>query len=203
MASTSLIFNLVQNYQVNICLLDKILSKLLLEWPNFLKEEFKSVVKKYSNFFTPEPDYIFQRYLKVVDDNKCLFNIINIANTCINFGHQSLYFKMSTLIIIPKLNKVSYNSSKMFCPIILLNTLEKLIKNIIREKLQYQFIASNFIHSNQLNRLKQHLITNVDRIFTYLIYLDQIKGLQTSILAFDIAQFFSLLNLIDRKIQYI
>ena len=79
---------------------------------------------------------------------------------------------MSTLIIIPKLNKVSYNFSKIFCPIILLNTLEKLIKNIIGEKLQYQFIASNFIHPNQLNRLKQHLITNVNIIFTYLIYLD-------------------------------
>jgi len=56
----------------------------------------------------------------------------------------------------------------MFYPIILLNTLGKLIENVIGEK--YHSIAFN------------------------LICLEWIKGLQTSILAFDIIQFFPSLN---------
>ena len=88
-----------------------------------------------------------------------------------------------------------YDFPKMFCPIVLLNTLEKkLIENDIGERLQYQFIASNFIHSNQLDRLKQHSTTNIGIVLTHFICLGWIKGLQTSILVFNIVQFFLSLN---------
>ena len=74
-------FKSAQNHQVNICLLDEVSLKHLSEWPNFLKEEFRSAVKKYNNLSTLEPNYVSWRYFKVVvDDNKCLFNITNIAN---------------------------------------------------------------------------------------------------------------------------
>ena len=104
-------FNSVQNHQVNICLLDEVSLKPLLEWPNFLKEEFRSAVKECNNLSTLKPNCVSWRYFKVVvDDNKCLFDITNIANTCINLGHWPSHFKISTLIIIPKPKKVSYNS---------------------------------------------------------------------------------------------
>jgi len=81
-------FNSAQNCQVNTQLLDKIPSNSPLEWPSFLKEEFKSVISKYSNLFTPRPDCISWRYLKVIiDGDKCLSNIVNIVNACINLGH--------------------------------------------------------------------------------------------------------------------
>ena len=157
----------------------------------------------------------------------CLSNIVNIANACINLSDQLSHFKISTLIIIPKSNKVLYNSLKIFCSIILLNTLRKLIEKVIRERLQYHSIASNFVHSNQLDELKQYSTIDTDIVLTHLIHSEQVKGFQTSTLAFDIIQFFSLLNhqllslimdkagfdfrislffsnhLIDRKTQYI
>ena len=43
----------------------------------------------------------------------------------------------------------------MFQPIVLLNMLEKLIKKVIRERLQFQVILNNFFYPNQLSRLKQ------------------------------------------------
>jgi len=146
---------------------------------------------------TPELDCISWKHLKVVvDDNKYLFNIVNITNTYIDLGHWLSYFKMSTLIIISKPNKVSYNSLKIFFSIVLLNTLGKLIKKVIGERLQYQPIASNFIYPNQLSELKQHSTTNADIVITHLICLGWVKGLKTSILAFDITQFslFSIIN---------
>ena len=152
-------------------------------------------LKKYNNSFTPDPNQIFWRYLKVVLNNdQYLSNIINIANTCIDLGHWYLYFKIFALIIIPKPNKVSYDSSKMFWLIFLFNILGKLIKKAIGRRLQYQSIASNFIHSNQLGRLKQQSITDAGIILTHLIYLSWIKEFQTSSLAFNIAQFLPSLN---------
>jgi len=62
---------------------------------------------------------------------------------------------MSTSIIIPKPNKVSYDFPKMFCP-------------------------------NQLGGLEQCSTTNAGIVLTYLICLYWVKGLQTSILAFNI-----------------
>ena len=47
----------------------------------------------------------------------------------------------------------------MFRPIILLNTLEKLIEKVIGECLQFYIISNNFICSNQLEGLKQCFTT--------------------------------------------
>ena len=91
----------------------------------------------------------------IIKDNKCLENIINITNTCIGLGHWPTHFKLSSSITIPKSNKTAYDSSKFFHFIILLNTLGKLIEKVIGECLQFHSIANNFIHPNQLERLKQ------------------------------------------------
>ena len=79
-------------------------------------------------------------------------------------------------------------------PIILLNTLEKLIEKVICERLQFQLISINFIYHNQLEGLKQCLTTNTSIFLMYLIYLGWVKGPQMSTLAFYITQFFPLLN---------
>ena len=75
------------------------------------------------------------------------------------------------LIIIPKPNKVSYNSLKMFQPIVLLNILEKLIEKVISKRMQVQAISLTFIYSNQVEGLKQRSL--VDTGF-YLIHLIQV-----------------------------
>jgi len=60
----------------------------------------------------------------------------------------------SVLIVIPKPNKLSYNSSKFFHPIVLLNMLSKLIKKVIGERLQFHTISNNFTHPHQFGGLK-------------------------------------------------
>ena len=49
-------------------------------------------------------------------------------------------------MIIPKPNKMVYNHPKSFHPIALLNTLGKLIKKVIAEKLQFLVVRNDFIH---------------------------------------------------------
>jgi len=82
----------------------------------------------------------------IIKNEECLSRIINIADACINLGHWPKYFKVSTTVIIPKPNKSSYDTPKAFRPIVLLNTLGKLIEKVIADRLQHLVAANDFIH---------------------------------------------------------
>ena len=132
---------------------------------------------------------------------------MNIVNACINLEHQLSHFKELLSIIISKPNKTVYDSFKFFQLIVLLNMIGKLIEKAISEHLQYHLITNNFIYPNQLGSLKQQYTADVGLFLTHLIYSGQVKKLQTSILAFDIVQFFLSLNhylipLIFKKVEY-
>ena len=124
----------------------------------------------------------------------CLSSIINIANVHINLGHWPLHFKTLTSIIIPKLNKSLYDSPKSFCLIVLLNMLGKLIEKVIRERIQFHTISNNFVHPHQFGGLKQWSTADVGMFLTHIIQSGWVKNFQTSMLAFNIAQFFPSLN---------
>ena len=51
-----LLFNMAQNHQVNIDVLDEIPSVAATPWVSFLKEEFINSIAKCNNLFTPGPD---------------------------------------------------------------------------------------------------------------------------------------------------
>jgi len=105
-----------------------------------------------------------------------------------------LHFKRSTTVIIPKPNKKSYDSPKSFRPIVLLSTVGKLIEKVIRERLQFATAANDFIYPSQLGGLKFKSIINVSIALMHIIRIGWVKNLSISTLAFDIAQFFPLLN---------
>ena len=98
------------------------------------------------------------------------------------------------MVVIPKPNKSSYDSPKSFRPIVLLNTVGKLIKKVIGDRLQFHSVLNNFIHQSQLGRLKFKSMTDTDIALSYIIHLGWVKNLSTNTLVFDIAQFFPSLN---------
>ena len=160
-----------------------------------MKEELLSAIEKYRNTLTLELDKLFWKHFKRIVKNDAYINkFIDIVNVCINISHQPLHFRVSTTIIIPKPNKKFYNSPKVFWPIILPNTISKLLEKVISERLQFTSISNNFIHSYQLGGLKQQSTIDTDVVLTYFIYTEWVKNLTTSILDFDIAQFLPLLN---------
>lgn len=123
----------------------------------------------------------------MLKDKGCLQNIIRIASTCLDLDYWPSHFKILTTIIISKSNKASYNMPKLFQPIMLLNTLGKLIEKFIGDRLQFQMISNNSIHQSQLRGLKYKSMSNVGIILTHFIHMRWVKNLSTSILAFDIA----------------
>jgi len=189
------IFNTVLHHQVDVDILDEITDKPILSWPTLLKEEFRLALANYNNSSAPGPDKLLWSHLKTIfKDDNCLNVIISIANACIKVGYWPLHFKRSTMVVIPKPNKKSYDSPKTFRPIILLNTVGKLIEKVIGEHLQFNMASNNFIYPSQLSGLKFKFTIDVGVALTHIILTGWVKNLSMSTLAFDIAQFFPSLN---------
>ena len=127
-------FNTALHHQVNVEILNEIDQKPSQNWGSFSSFEFLSAISRCADSSLPGPDRLTWCHWKnIIKNDTCLLNIINIANACINLGHWPNHFKISTTIIIPKPNKPSYDNPKAFQPIVLLNTLGKLIKKVIAE----------------------------------------------------------------------
>ena len=161
---------MASNYQVDVDILDEITDKPTIPWLVFSKEEFRFAILSCNNSSTLGLDKLSWSHLKIIlEDDECLNIIIHIANTCINLEYWPLHFKKSTTVIIPKPNKKSYDSSKSFRPIVLLNTMGKLIKKVIRERLQFNMASNDFIHLSQLGGLKFKSMIDAGVALTYII----------------------------------
>ena len=166
-------FNHAINRQVNVNILSKIENKSTSSWEPFSKLEFKNTISKYNNSSALGLDKVTWPHLKhILKHEKCLLNIINIANTCINLGHWPNYFKYSLIMIISKLNKLKYDHPKAFHPIVLLNILGKLIEKVIAERLQFIVANNNFIHPSQLGGLKFKSTSDTGVALTHIVCLD-------------------------------
>ena len=199
-------FNTAINRQVDLSILNKIECKPSQQWNPFSKMEFKSAISKCSDSLAPGPDKLSWCHLKfIVKDDDCLTNIIKITDLCINLEYWPNYFKVSSTIVIPKLNKSLYDQLKAFWLIVLLNTLGKLIEKVIADRLQFMVMCNDFIHPSQLGGLKFKSTLDAGSALTHIIRSGWTKEKSTSTLAFDISQFFpslnhSLLTLIFEKV---
>jgi hypothetical protein len=134
-------------------------------------------------------------YLKYWCGSKGVASLfICIANACICVGHWPTHFKESLSVIIPKPGKASYSTPKSFRPIVLLNTLGKLVEKMLARRLQFDGVAHNAFEPNQFGGVAQHSTEDAGIYLMHLVRAGWAKGLQTSIVAFDITQFFPSLN---------
>jgi len=103
-------------------------------------------------------------------------------------------FKTSKTVIIPKLGKPAYNIPKVFRPILLLNTLRKLFEKIIANRLQWEAAHFELLHPCQFGGVHQNSTEDRGSYLTHLVRAGWDRGYKTSIVAFDLAQYFPLLN---------
>ena len=150
-------FNIAHHYFINERVLDEISAFSTAQWNGFSEEEFIITITKCNNSSAPGPDKLSWSHLKhILKDKMYLHNVIKIVNSCFNLGFWPSHFKISTTIVILKSNKILYDSPKVFRPIVLLNTLGKLIEKVIGERLQFHsmwyqiisFIKANLVISN-------------------------------------------------------
>jgi len=73
------------------------------------------------------------------------------------------------MIIIPKPNKTMYDQLKAFQPIVLFNTLGKLIEKVIAERLQFMVTSNDFVHPSQLGGLKFKSSIDAGIVLTHIV----------------------------------
>ena len=188
-------YNSAESRATNMRFLDGINQCNHIDWPPFSGQEFKDAIAKCSNALSPGPDHVTWRHLKLLTlDKMCLSKVVDITNTCITVGYWPDQFKESMSVIIPKPNKASYNIPKAFRPIVLLNTMGKLIEKVISNRLQFHLSANGFLDPNQLGGIRQRSTIDAGIYLMHLICTGWMKKCHTSVIAFNIAQFFPSLN---------
>jgi hypothetical protein len=77
---------------------------------------------------------------------------------------------------------------------VLLNTLGKLIEKMLARRLQFDGVAHDVFHPNHFGGVAQRSTEDAGVYLTHLIRAGWAKGLTTSVVTFDIAQFFPSIN---------
>ncbi|CAA7270660.1 unnamed protein product [Cyclocybe aegerita] len=188
-------YNSASGREYDASVLDELPDQLVREWADFSEHELLSALRGCSNSSAPGPDHITWVHLKeLLKDKHVLALFIVLANACLRVGHWPCIFKESLLVIVPKPNKPSYAVLKAFRPIVLLITFSKLIEKMIANRIQFDAVKHDIFHPNQLGGIRQRSTEDAGLILTHLMRAGWVKGLQTSALAFDIAQFFPSIN---------
>ncbi|PPQ93518.1 hypothetical protein CVT25_005377, partial [Psilocybe cyanescens] len=94
--------------------------------------------------------------------------LLSLANACLRIGHWPKHFKESMSVIIPKPNKPSYSAPKAFRPIVLLNTVGKLIEKMLSNRIQFDGVASDVFHPNQIGGIRQRSTEDAGLILTHM-----------------------------------
>ncbi|KAF7761993.1 hypothetical protein Agabi119p4_9985 [Agaricus bisporus var. burnettii] len=190
-------YNSANNRSINLeRMLREVERKEEREWNTFSQHELRQALSKCAKNTAPGPDHITWNVLKHITKTrtKIVKFFVMIANASIEQEHWPQHFKSSVSVIIPKPSKPSYDRAKAFRPIVLLNTLGKLIEKMIANRLQFESLEHQVIHSCQTGGICQRSTEDAATVLAHHVRAGWSKKKETSVLAFDIAQFFPSLN---------
>ena len=188
-------YNLASNRPYDIDCLNSLPDLPVREWVPFSALELEEALSSCSSSSAPGPDHITWVHLKsFIQHPETLRVFIYIANACLRLGHWPSHFKESSSVIIPKPGKPSYSAPKAFRPIVLLNTLGKLVEKMISNRIQFDAVALDIFHPNQVGGVCQRSTEDAGLFLTHIVRAGWAQGLKTSVVAFDVAQFFPSLN---------
>jgi hypothetical protein len=190
-------YNSANNCDVDLtCMSKELLPLMERGWNPFSRQELVDALKSCAKNTAPGPDHVSWRLIKrfIKSDLGVGKLIINVANASIDLGHWPAHFKQSVLVIIPKPGKPSYDKAKAFRPIVLLNMIGKLIEKMIACRLQFKSLDSSALHPCQTGSIMQRSVEDAAVALTHHVRTGWANKKTTSVIAFDITQFFPSLN---------
>jgi hypothetical protein len=95
-----------------------------------------------------------------------MFSLINLFRACVKLNYHSLCFRIAYIIVLKKFNKKNYSNVKTYRFIILLNTLNKILKSIITRRINNLAKIHDMFSIFQMNDRKNK---NCEFVLTLLI----------------------------------
>jgi hypothetical protein len=99
------------------------------------KNEIKQIIKRCKSNNASEFDDISNKILKILC-TKLMLSLMSLFRVCVELNYHSRCFRIAHIIILKKLNKKDYFNVKTYRFIILLNTLNKILKSIIIRRIK-------------------------------------------------------------------
>jgi len=157
----------------------------------FSTKELWDTLSGTNNSSAPGTDHITWRHIKLaLITPGSDIALTQIYNAIYNMGIWPKSFKETVSVVIPKPKKDDYLVPKAYRLIALLKTMGKLFTKMIAKRLQYDGIAHGLFHKGQFGRIQKHSTTDVGIVLMDMISEARDRGLFTTVLAVDIAQFF-------------
>ena len=110
-------------------------------------------------------------------------------NACLDLGYWPRQFKDAVSVVIPKPKKADYSVLKAYRPIALLSCVGKLFEKVLAARLHFDGQKYGLFHPAQFGGTEQHSTVDAGVSLVHRVRQGWLRGLDTSILAFDVAQF--------------
>jgi hypothetical protein len=121
-------------------------------------------------------------------------HLIDIYNACLLLGHHLVRWKEAKVVAIPKLDKPDYSLPKAHRPILLLETMSKLLEKAVAKRMQHDIVAHELIHTNQFGGRAHSSCLDAGLTLLHDVQSAHRAGLKAGILLFDVRGFFDNVN---------
>jgi hypothetical protein len=121
-------------------------------------------------------------------------HLVEVFNTCLRLGHHPARWKEAKVVAIPKPDKLDYSPPKAHWPILLLETMSKLLEKAIAKRMQHDIVVHELIHTNQFSGHAHSLCLDAGLTLLHDVQSAHRAGLKARILLFDVRGFFDNVN---------
>jgi hypothetical protein len=111
------------------------------------------IIKRYKSNNASEFNNISNRILKILCA-KIMLSLISLFRACVELNYHFLCFRIAHIIAFKKLNKKNYLNVKTYRFIILLNTLNKILKSIITRRISSLAKTHDMLSISQMSDRK-------------------------------------------------
>jgi hypothetical protein len=120
---------------------------------NIQENKIMQIIKRCKSNNVSKFDDISNKILKILCA-KIMLSLINLFQACVELSYHFFCFKIAHIIVFKKLNKKNHLNVKTYKFIILLNTLNKILKSIIIRRINSLTKTHNMFSISQMNDRK-------------------------------------------------
>ncbi len=134
-----------------------------------MKNEIRQAIRRCKSNSASEFDDILNRILKTLID-KLMSHLVSLFRACAALNYHPRCFREAHTIALKKLEKKNYTNVKTYRPIVLLNTLEKVLKSVIARRISDLTKTYDLLPASQMSERKSRSCETVLKLLTKQIH---------------------------------
>jgi hypothetical protein len=156
--------------------------------PQITEKEIKDAIRTASPLKAPGPDGIANKALQT-GTAQLATHLTRIFNQSLHLGYCPAHFRESTTVVLRKPGKDDYTAPKSYRPIVLMNTMGKIMDAVIARRLSYLAETHHVLPPTHMGGRKMRSTEHALHAVTHKIYetWSQNTGQVASLLLLDVS----------------